>query len=206
MGTVSITSVIGRASVLLNDSENIHWSQTELVDWLNDGQREIALYRPSACVVNKDVVLVVGAKQTLPGDARSLVDIPRNTNGYSIRQVDRRALDAIAPEWHLQAKAKARVEHFCYAETDPKTFYVQPPSPGGNSVEVIYYANPPAVGIGGFIAVDDVYASALVDYIAFRGMSKDTDYTPGGANAATAHYNAFLSAVKGQENQPAPRA
>jgi hypothetical protein len=194
MGSVTTTSVISRASVLLNDTENIHWAQLELLDWLNDGQRELVLHRPSACVKNTDMLLKQGTKQALPADGNSLVDIPRNTNGYSIRPTSRQLLDAISPDWHLPTKAKAKVEHFCYAATDPKTFYVFPPSPGGNSVEVIYNANPAQVGIGNPISVDDIYASALVDYILFRALAKDTDYAPTGPSSG-AHYQAFLAAI-----------
>lgn len=204
MGSVTTTSVITRASTLLNDPENIHWTQAELIDWLNDGQREIALYRPSACVRNTDVQLVTGTKQKLPADGNSLVDIPRNTDGAVIRPVDRRDLDAFQPDWHSPSKAKNKVEHYCYTPADPKTFYVYPASPGGNSVELIYNANPAQVGIGNAIAVDDIFVSALVDYILFRAFAKDTDYAPNTTNA-TAHYNAFLAAVKGQEAQ-APSA
>lgn len=198
MGTLSATSILTRASTLLNDAERVHWTLGELLDWLNDGQRELVLHRPSACVRNVDVPLEKGTKQKLPEDAISLVDIPRNSEGMAIRQVDRRDLDAIMPDWHSPLKAKVKVEHFCYSPTDPKTFYVYPPSPGGNFVEAIYNANPVQVGATSPISVDDIYASALVSYVLYRAFAKDTDYAP---NAVTsgAHYEAFLAAIKGKE-------
>lgn len=205
MGTITSTSVLARVSTLLNDTENTHWTLDELISWLNDGQREIALYRPSACVRNVDVMLAVGTKQRLPPDGISLVDVPRNTNGTTIRATSRDSLDAIAPDWHSQKKAKAKTEHFCYSSADPKTFYVYPASTGTNSVEIIYNASPAQVSIGGPIAVDDIYASALIDYVLFRAFAKDTDYSPN-PNASTSHYQAFLAAIKGQEQTPAPRA
>lgn len=205
MGTLAVTALIGRVATLLNDAENVHWTQSELVDWLNDGQRELVLHRPTACVVNADLALVAGTKQKLPTDGNTLVDIPRNTDGNAIRVVDRRDLDAFQPDWHATSKAKAKVEHFCYSPADPKTFYVFPPSPGGNSVELIYNAIPPQVGLESRISVDDIYSSALVDYVLFRAFAKDTDYAP---NAVTsgAHYQAFLAAITGQGNKAAPSA
>lgn len=204
MGTLIATSILSRAATLLNDSENVHWPVAELLDWLNDGQREIVLYRPSACVRHADVVLEKGTRQAIPGDGNSLVDIPRNTDGFAIRPADRRELDAFQPDWHLPIKARAKVEHFCYNAADPKTFYVYPPSPGGNSVEVVYNANPSAVGLTSAIAVDDIFASALVDYILFRAFAKDTDYTAAGGSADT-HYRAFLAAVR-PEGKASPSA
>lgn len=205
MGTVTTTSVIARAAVMLNDTENVHWTQAELIDWLNDGQRDLVLHRPSACVRNVDQSLIKGTKQKLPDDGNSLVDIPRNTDGNVIRRVERRDLDAFQPDWHSPTKAKPKVEHYCYTPADPKTFYVYPPSPGGNSVEVIYNANPAQVGIGNAISVDDIYASALVDYILFRALAKDTDYAPNALNPST-HYQAFLAAVRGPEGDAKPGA
>jgi len=201
MGTLLTTSILSRAATLLNDAENVHWPVTELIEWLNDGQREIVLYRPSACVRHLDKKLEKGTRQALPEDGNSLVDIPRNTDGYVIRQVERRELDAFQPDWHLPIKAKSKVEHFCWSPNDPKTFYVYPPSPGGNSVELVYNANPSQVGVGSAIAVDDIFASALVDYILFRALAKDTDYAPNAASADT-HYRAFLAAVRPEGKAP----
>lgn len=197
MATIAALSLITRAGILLQDVTNIRWPQVELLDWLNDGQREVALYKPNACVRNIDVTLASGTKQAIPADGNSLVDIPRNTGGNAIRITSREVLDAQVPDWHLQAKANARVVHYCYSEHDPKNFYVYPPSPGGNSVEIIYNASPVACVLDGLISIDDIYSSALVDYMAYRAYSKDTEYAANAQNASN-HYQVFISAIKGK--------
>ncbi|WP_025915801.1 DUF6682 family protein [Herminiimonas sp. CN] len=197
MATLPASSIINRVSILLQDAANVRWPRLELLDWLNDGQREVALYKPNACVRNIDVTLAAGTKQAIPADGNSLVDIPRNTNGMAIRLVARGTLDVQVPDWHLPSKASAKVAHYCYSEHDPKNFYVYPPSPGGNSVEIVYNANPADAALGGAISIDDIYASALVDYVMYRAYSKDTEYAANGQTASN-HYQAFIAAIRGK--------
>lgn len=198
MPTVIARDIIRRASILLQDQEsNIRWTLDEMTDWLNDGQREVTLYKPNACVINTDMQLVIGTKQSIPDSGVALVDLPRNSNGSAIRIVSREVLDAQVPDWHSASKANSKVLHYCFVDTDPKHFYVYPPSPGGNSVEIIYNALPANAAIDSVISIDDIYASALVDYLVYRGYSKDTKYTANASNAVT-HYNAFLTAIKGK--------
>lgn len=198
MPSVLVSTIVNRASVLLQDTANIRWPQSELVDWLNAGQRELVVYKPNACVQNTDVALVAGTKQALPPDGNVLVDITRNTGGPAIRIINRQLLDTQIPNWHDPRTASATTKHYCYSEVNPKNFYVYPPSPGGNSVEMIYHATPAAAQAGGTINVDDIYEGALLDYVLYRAYSKDAEYDANGG-AAGAHYQAFLTALKGKE-------
>ena len=197
MATVQVNNILNRVSVLLQDSTNIRWPLTELLDWLNDGQRDIALFKPNSCVRNTNLVLAIGTKQALPADGNSLIGITRNVGGNAVRIAAREILDAQLPDWHSATRANIKVVHYCYNANDPKTFYVFPPSPGGNSVEIIYSASPADATLGGLISVDDIYSSALVDYVAYRAYSKDSEYAVNAPNA-TAHYQAFLSAINGK--------
>lgn len=203
MPTVLASAVLARVATLLRDSEFTHWTEDELLIWLNDGQRDAASLNPSLYVRSADLSLVPGTKQALPEDAKRLLDMPRNTGGAVIYPIARQALDSQLPDWHSQAKADARVVHFCYSASDLKTFYVYPPSPGGNRVELIYEAIPPTVALGAPIALDDSYVSALVDFVMFRAAGKDSEYAPSASRAAL-HYQAFQTAVTGKA-PPAPQ-
>lgn len=197
MATISVASILNRVSVLLQDTTNVRWPQLELLDWLNDAQREIALHKPNVYVKNINVTLVAGTKQSIPVDGNSLISVPRNIGGNAIRITSREVLDAQIPDWHLASKASVKVVHYCYSDADPKNFYVYPPSPGGNSVEIIYSASPVNAALAGTISVDDIYSSALVDYMAYRAYSKDTEYAANSQNASN-HYQIFISAIKGK--------
>jgi hypothetical protein len=199
MGTIVASSLISRASILLQDTTNIRWTQDELLGWLNDGQREIVLIKPNACVKNQALPLVAGTKQSLPDDSLSLIDVTRNlgvngtTPGPAIRVCSREILDAQLPNWHTLA-GNATVKHYMYNPMDVKHFYVYPPQPatGTAQVELIYAYSPADIAIGAAISVDDIYATALVNYVLFRAYSKDTEYAAN-ASLASAYYQAFTA-------------
>jgi hypothetical protein len=197
MPSIVTDDIIRDVSIILQDAINTRWTKSELLGWLNGGQREIAIHKPNVCVKNVEVTLVAGTKQAAPVDCNSIIDIPRNTQGYAIRITNRDSLDAQMPDWHLQSKASSRVMNYCYSDDNPKIFYVYPASPGGNKVDISYCSNPATVALGDAIAISDIYASALLDYIAYRAYSKDSEYAQN-AQSAKNHYQAFLLAVKGQ--------
>ena len=82
--TVTAQSVLDRVQQTLQDTGGIRWSSTaELILWLNDAQREIALLKPDATAVNTTVTLVDGTKQTIPTDGNRLLSVVRNMTGAS---------------------------------------------------------------------------------------------------------------------------
>lgn len=202
---VTAQSVVRRATDILQDQTSVRWTADELVRWLNDGQREIALYRPDAVATYGAVTLVAGSRQSLPASGFKLLDIPNNAAGTkaAIRQVDRRTLDELNPAWHSMT-GTSTVVHYCYDQRDPRTFYVYPPSLGGNAVNAVYAAYPtdiaePSPGstytsVTGNISVPDIYAGALLDYVLHRGYTKNSEYA-GDPARAVAHYTAFTNAL-----------
>ncbi len=77
--TVTVQSVLDRVQQTLQDTAGIRWSSTnELVLWVNDAQREIALYKPDATATNATVALSEGTKQTIPDDGNRLLRVVRN--------------------------------------------------------------------------------------------------------------------------------
>ena len=100
--TVSVQSVIDRIQVTLQDTTGIRWPVVnELVLFINDAQREIALLKPDATAVNTTVTLVAGTKQDIPAAGNRLLRVVRNmsaasngTGARSIRLVSREVLAA----------------------------------------------------------------------------------------------------------------
>lgn len=202
MATTQVNALVERASTLIQDATNVRWPIPELVGWLNDGQREVALNKPEASVKNVSVVLISGStKQTLPADAVLLIDVVRNTGflgstiGPAVRLTDREVLDAQRPTWHSDPNPIGYIQHYTYDPRDPKNFYVYPKAPGvGWQIEVVYSSSPQDAVTGGVISIDDTYANALLDYILYRAYSKDAEYA-GNANLAVAHYTAFANSL-----------
>jgi len=197
MPTITVDSTIARASVLLQDPTNIRWPKTELLDWLNDGQREVVLRKPNASVKNAAINLIAGTKQFIPSDGVQLLDVVRNmVSGQAIRIVDREILDAQLPGWHGATQTKD-VQHYCYNDLDLKNFYVYPPNNGTGAVELIYSSSPTAATLGGVISIDDIYQSALVDYIMYRAYSKDSEYAADPARVSS-YYTSFANSLGGK--------
>lgn len=204
--TIAAQSIIRRVVETMQDNTSIRWPIAELVRYLNDGQREVVLYRPDSMVTNASVALVAGAKQALPTNGAKLIDVVRNTgsNKRSVRMANRAILDTQSPNWY-NLTGVTEVLHYMYDPRDPRVFYVYPPAAeSGASVEVVYAAYPsditePADGalytaVTGNISLPDIYGNVLTDYILYRAYTKDSEYA-GNAQRAQAHYAAFQAAL-----------
>lgn len=201
MPSITAAAVLKRASILLQDAEFIRWQEDELLDWLNEGQREYVRLRPDAYVRTVEFTLKAGAHQDLPGDGADLIELPRNKNGSAIRIVARRSLDTQIRDWSVASRAKPIVAHYCYDIANPKVFQVYPPSPGGNVVEMVYHAIPGNLALSGVLLVDDNAAPALISYLMFRALSKDAEFAAD-SQAAAGHLNAFIAAATGKTPPP----
>jgi hypothetical protein len=204
--TIPAQSIIRRAVETLQDTTSVRWPVNELVRYLNDGQREVVLYRPDSMVTNANITCVAGSKQALPTNGAKLIEVIRNNNGTSqraVRMVNREILDSQTPGWHNIAGV-AEVLHFMYDARDPKTFYVYPPATTAAKLDIVYSAYPtditePADGalytaVTGNISLPDIYGNALLDFILYRAYMKDSEYA-GNAQRAQAHYAAFNNAL-----------
>jgi hypothetical protein len=204
--TIAAQSIIRRVVETMQDNTSVRWPVAELVRYLNDGQREVVLYRPDSMVTNATVALAGGAKQALPTNGSKLIDVIRNTAGTkrSVRMTVRNILDTQSPNWY-NLTGVTEVLHYMYDPRDPKVFYVYPPAAStGASVEIVYSAYPtditePADGavysaVSGNISLPDIYGNVLADYILYRAYTKDSEYA-GNAQRAQAHYAAFQAAL-----------
>jgi len=203
---IAAQSIIRRVVETLQDNTSVRWPVNELVRYLNDGQREVVLYRPDAMVTNTTLTLAAGSKQALPANGAKLIEVIRNNTANSkraVRLVNREILDAQSPGWH-SITGTAEVLHFMYDPRDPKVFYVYPPALNTAAVDIVYSALPtdivePADGstytaVSGNISVPDIYGNVIQDYILYRAYTKDSEYA-GNAARAQAHYQAFANAL-----------
>ena len=80
----TVRSILNRAAALLNDEEHVRWEESELLEWLNDGQRVVAKGPATdAYVLRDNITAVAGTVQSLPTDAIRLVDVVKNDTGLS---------------------------------------------------------------------------------------------------------------------------
>lgn len=201
--TVTAQSIISRVRTQLVDT-NVsiqHWSDTELLRWLSDGQRTLVSVNPSASAKRAQLPLAAGTKQTLPSDAHMLLDIERNivgtAPGRAIRRTDQATLEAFDPDWHTKTQT-VTVKHYLYNPLLQDEFYVYPPNDGTGKAEVIYSVMPPDLAaLTDSLVVQDIYQTALFDYVMFRAHQKDSDFAAGGGVAQT-YLNAFTTVISGE--------
>jgi hypothetical protein len=100
MGTITAQSIINKAAIQLTDVGNTRWSRAELLDWLNQGQKQIVVMSPSATNKVSTVQLVAGTRQNIPSDGWTLLELIRymgtngSTPGRAIRVTSRELIDS----------------------------------------------------------------------------------------------------------------
>lgn len=209
---VSVQSVIDRVQRVLQDTTGVRWPVVdELVLWINDAQREIAILKPESSAKNVTMTLAVGTKQDIPSDGNALLRVVRNMSAASgglgrraVRIVEREVLDAQTPDWHNPSvtgdAAHANVvKHYVYDESNPRNFYVYPGVAASNSafVEIIYSANPSTVTQAGNLDIADIYANAVMNYVLYMAYMKDAEYA-GNSSRASSHFQLFATSITGK--------
>lgn len=187
---INVNSIISRAQTVLQDVTGVRWPELELLDWMNDAQREVVMLHPQAGAKTTDVPLTPGSKQTIPNDGTQFLRAIRNVGGRAVREVDRDILDSQLPDWHTESGAA--VLHYTHDPIDQRVFYVYPAASG--SLTIVYAASPPDSTIGSTIKVPDIYANALLDYVLYRAYSKDAEATQN-AELADRHLRRFVESL-----------
>lgn len=199
--TTTAKSIIKDVQVDLQDEGGTRWPASDLVGYLNDGQREIAVLRPEMFAVTAPLVLAGGARQLLPDVCINLMEVPCITGGRAISKVDRSDLDAINPSWYSLPKT-GDLQHFCYDAKTPRVMYAYPPAVAGTSVDIVYSVLPIDVeapsgpswsNVTGNIGCDDIFKNALRHYMLFRAYAKDAE--SGSSELSSAHYQLFKTFV-----------
>lgn len=205
MPTLTANHLINRASKLLQDETNVRWPRSELLDWLNDAQRVIALLLPDAYTTMEGVTATTAGQTTfqIPSTGVRLIDVLHNTAGTkrAVRQIDRSVLDTQYPTWRNDT-AVTEAKHFAFDKRNPKVFFLYPPLALASGVQVVYSAAPAAVTVASdtsteTILLDDVFGSALVDFIIYRAYLKDAEYSANDERAKGA-YETFIASLTGK--------
>jgi hypothetical protein len=208
MGTIPASAILAKVDIVLLDTAKTRWPDAEKLDYLNDGQRQIVLFKPDAFVVNNVFVLAAGTKQSIPDGTGSLEEgialisvirnmglTPGTTPGAAIKSIGRDILDAYNPDWHTDT-ATAAVKNYIFDDSDPTRFYVSPPNLGTGFVEAAYSALPDDVAaVGNAITLSNIYQDALRNYILYRCYAKDAALSPLNEKRAFDNFNLFVQGL-----------
>jgi hypothetical protein len=203
MGIIA-SDILSRVRTQLVDSGSVRrWTDAELLQWLSDGQRTVVALQPAAANKVVSVPLVAGARQAIPADGYVLLDVICNCNadgsvpGRTVRVTPKESLDTLNPSW-MAASRSSVAQNYTYDPNDQTHFMVYPPNDGSGHV-LMNYAEHPAelAATTDTLVVNEIYRTALVDYVLFRSHQKDSDFA-GGAGPAQMYFQTF-AAFMGQQ-------
>lgn len=194
-----------RVSETLQDTSNVTWTVTQLIEWLNDALRALTLVRPDASSVTTNLLLTANeTRQTLPAatDLR-LIKVVCNMGqsgtaaGDAVRLGSIDSLDAFLPGWRAVTGAVA-IKEYVFDEARPDEFEVYPRPHATTPVYVrIIKSTLPAVMTvaGDTISVKDIYGPALIEWCCYRAFSRDSENTPNWQRGAR-HFAAFFNLLQ----------
>lgn len=176
------SDVLNRVRVVLQDS-GVRWPDSELLLFLSSAQRAVVEVRPSANTAYRKYTLADGTKQSVGSADFRVLDVVRNQNvttdapGRAVRYVDRDALNASDPDWHISTPTTS-VRNWTDDPRDAKTFYVYPRAIGSKScVQVLASVLPgPVAATGSTLDLSDDYMNALEAFVLYKAFSKDSEF------------------------------
>jgi hypothetical protein len=200
-----VADVLTRTDDLLTDPDRIRWTASERIRWMNEAMGAILTRKPSAFSKSVVLTLIEGTKQAIPASGSMLLDVVRNIGannapGKAVRRTDRQLLDDTDPDWHT-SKKKAEIKHYTFDDRAPSIFYCYPPALAGTKVEILHAELPSAIAetaITGTLDIGMEYLEPVVNYVAYRCNSKDSEYAA--PAVAAAFYQAFEASL-GVKNQ-----
>ena len=201
MGTITAQTIIDKAAIQLIDLGNDRWTREELLDWLNQAQKQIVVMSPNATNKVEVVQLESGTRQSIPSDGWTLLEVIRYMGtdgtkpGRAVRLTSRELIDSFNPNWHSDNKT-ATPKHYIFDPQDQTVFFVYPPNSGTGYVELNYSPVPPIITVETeTISINDIFEPAILDYILYRACSKDAEYAPG-VQLAGGYLQTFMAAMQ----------
>lgn len=197
--TVVASTIIDAAARELFDVDNIKWSRSELLGFITEAQKQVAIFAPEAHATVADVALVAGAKQVIPATGWQLVDVYNNvTSGgdarRAVRTVSRKLLNTFNPDW-MSDTASDEVQNVVFDEQDKRHYWVYPPNTGAGMLSLAYVAVPDELtSEATALQVSDAYYTAVLEFVLFRACSKNAEFSPG-PQEASRHFQLFAAAM-----------
>lgn len=163
------------------DSDNYRWPDPDMLAYLNEAQRVLAVVRPDAAAVREAVQLAPGVKQAVPATGLRFIGLVRNMGingtvpGRRITHIDSDSLGAYDLDWDTLTPVTV-IKHSLYDEDDPLNFDVYPPVHASTPVyvEMVYSKTPVELtDLGDAIGFSDSYSGALIQWVVYMAFSTD---------------------------------
>lgn len=193
--SLKLEAPIATARSILNDPAGVRYSDSDLLQYANDALDQMTGLVPSVFYADGDLTCVpTKAMQSVScADALSLAAIKRVKNGRAVLPTTKDVLDAYDPDW--QSSTPAAAVNWMPSIDDPLRFFIYPPAPDGQILEISYVRIPPEFASGDTTMVPAKYSDAISDYIVHRAESRDDEYVNTGR--AAQFLQSFIGKVKG---------
>lgn len=197
------SAIFTKVSRQLGDAGATRWTAAALLDYINQGRREVVKRRPTDFLAKSVVQLVAGVEQSVAATSAHFFRVTRNmgadgaTPGAVVRgPVDRAMLDAVAPDW--MTTAGSTVKEFMATPGGIK-YLVNPPVPATPDVYVeietaAFLADLTQTDGSEDIGMPDRYAMALEAWMLARAFGEEREE---GLQAKAAMYLQLFAAEMG---------
>jgi len=201
---ISARDLVRRVAVQLVDESHVDWSEPELAAWLQEGVNALAQLRPDLFTRTTETEIEEEvARQSLPDEATRVtrvLTIRRGEDGTprALTRFDVNSLSAIKPDWY---ETKGRPRQFA-TTADQSRFWLYPVPDRDDyraEVEVVVIPDIPSPAQWAdededdTFEIDSRFERALVDYMLYRALGKDSDGSS--PERAQARYQAFHDAA-----------
>jgi hypothetical protein len=170
-------TILDSVATTLIDVAHRTWPAPELLSYLNEAMNATAAARPADFyVLELSTGLVAGVIQNLPDGGILLIDVPRNTGGRIITQVDKSLLDEADRFWPA-ATPQAQVESFTFDPRNPRRFVCFPPNNGMGMVDLVFGSVPPALNYENGteeMPCPDSYQTPLTNFVLAKCYAKNS--------------------------------
>lgn len=190
MATGTDIATEARADLNDGDAANYRWSDAEILRFINAAVRAIVHLLPEANIVEEEVTLVAGSRQTLPARGVKFLglynvqtDDEDTYRGKSVTVVEEDALDSSMTSWMyelLEPGEAGVVQHVIHDPRDPTAFAVFPAPTDANPIDAfVKYAKMPAAmaALSETFGLRDEFLNGAVEYVKYRMLSKDGRYS-----------------------------
>lgn len=209
---MTVEEFIHGARLSLVDDDGTHWSDEELIRYIDLGYSAIVAHRPDAH--SKLIVLACepGPMQIIPQEERGamLLTVKRNLilvpdsdpeeyrSGRPPRLISGDLADNLMDSWYLASPSSdSQIDEYIYDDRLPDRFYVYPNATSNTRLELAISTLPNKHDPGDLseaIQISPRYISALNHYVLFKAYTKDAQ----GAHSeklAMLHLQSFNSAM-----------
>lgn len=196
---IPVKTILDQARHTLVDADKVYWLESELIGWYNAAVLAVIAARPDAHAKQVVINTIQGTLQTLPSDALRLIRVIRNESAGKrpITDIAMDLLDRSRPDWHSDSAPAEIAQHYVYDPRDPRNYYLYPAMSAGKTVRLSYSYVPPSVTeetlAGAIMPIDDVYFNSVLDFMLWRGFSKDGAFVQNGR--ARTHLVSFNEAL-----------